>query len=96
VPGFIDTHEHRMFDSGRDLLLNPAGLMARWYAEQERYVDGEAIVRRGMLRLTAGVTTMRILGDGLYSLRYPDVAAWRRVGPRILRRARTSTAPTDT
>lgn len=86
VPGFIDSHVHMMWDSGAEMVTRPRDLMRRWFDEQRRYAqDGGAIVRRGQLRLKAGVTTMRILGDGLYSLAYrDDVAAWRRVGPRIL------------
>ena len=43
------------------------------------------IVRRGQLKLKAGVTTMRVLGDGYYSLAYrDDLARWDVVGPRVL------------
>src|SRR4030095_15478648 len=44
-----------------------------------------AIVRRGQLKLKAGVTTIRILGDGYYALAYrDDIARWEVVGPRVL------------
>ena len=51
-----------------------------------RYPDGRSdVVRRGQLKLKAGVTTMRILGDGYYALAYcDDIARWEVVGPRTL------------
>jgi imidazolonepropionase-like amidohydrolase len=85
IPGLIDTHVHMMFDSGPDLLTRRSALMREWMDIAARYPVGrEAIVRRGQLRLKAGVTTMRILGDGYYALAYrDDIARWDVVGPRV-------------
>lgn len=86
IPGLIDTHVHMLSDSGPDLLTQRTALMPKWLAQARRYPEGrEDIVRRGQLKLKAGVTTMRILGDGYYALRYrDDLARWDVVGPRVL------------
>ena len=86
IPGLIDAHVHLMYDSGPDLLTRAPDLMKDWLATIRRYPDGgEAVVRRGQLKLKAGVTTMRVLGDGYYSLAYRDeVARWKVIGPRVL------------
>jgi imidazolonepropionase-like amidohydrolase len=86
IPGLIDAHVHLMFDSGPDLLFGSEELMNEWLALTARYPAGRAlIVRRGQMKLKAGVTTMRILGDGYYSVAYRDDAArWDVVAPRIL------------
>jgi len=86
IPGLIDAHVHLMFDSGPDLLTRAPRLMDDWLATTARYPESRApIVRRGQLKLKAGVTTMRVLGDGYYSLAYrEDVARWDVVGPRVL------------
>ena len=86
IPGLIDAHVHLMYDSGPDLLTRAAQLMDEWLAVTRRYPESRApIVRRGQLKLKAGVTTMRVLGDGYYSLAYrDDLARWNVVGPRVL------------
>ena len=86
IPGLIDTHVHLMYDSGPDLLTRAPQLVNEWLAIVRGYPEGRApIVRRGQLRLKAGVTTMRVLGDGYYSLAYrDDLARWDVVGPRVL------------
>lgn len=86
IPGLIDAHVHLMHDSGPDLLTRGPALMREWVELADRYPQGrDAIVRRGQLKLKAGVTTMRVLGDGLYALQYrDDVARWEVVGPRVL------------
>ena len=86
IPGLIDAHVHLMYDSGPDLLTRAPQLLDEWLATTREYPAGRApIVRRGQLKLKAGVTTMRILGDGYYSLAYrDDVAKWEIVGPRVL------------
>ena len=86
IPGLIDTHVHLLSDSGPELLTQRTALMRKWLAQTRTYPEGrEDIVRRGQLKLKAGVTTMRILGDGYYALRYrDDVARWDVVGPRVL------------
>lgn len=86
LPGLIDTHVHLMFDSGPDLLTRGPALMREWLETVRRYPEGrDAIVRRGQLKLKAGVTTMRVLGDGYYALAYrDDLARWNVVGPRVL------------
>ena len=86
IPGLIDTHVHLMYDSGSDLLTRAPQLMDDWLAIIRQYPQSRApIVRRGQLKLKAGVTTMRILGDGYYSLAYrDDLARWDVVGPRVL------------
>ena len=56
-------------------------LMQRRQYPQSR----DPIVRRGQLKLKAGVTKMRVLGDGYYSLAYrDDLARWNIAGPRVL------------
>jgi len=60
--------------------------MREWLNLTRRYPQSrDPIVRRAQLKLKSGVTTMRILGDGYYSLAFrDDVAAWDVVGPRVL------------
>ena len=86
IPGLIDSHVHMMFESGPDLLTRGPALMREWMDVAARYPQGrDDIVRRGQLKLKAGVTTMRILGDGYYALAYrDDIARWNVVGPRVL------------
>jgi imidazolonepropionase-like amidohydrolase len=86
IPGLIDAHVHMMYESGPDLLTRAPALMREWMDVATRYPEGrDDIVRRGQLKLKAGVTTMRILGDGYYALAYrDDVARWNVVGPRVL------------
>lgn len=86
IPGLIDAHVHMMFDSGPDLLTRRPALMREWMDVATRYPKGrDDIVRRGQFKLKAGVTTMRVLGDGYYALAYrDDVARWNVVGPRVL------------
>ena len=86
IPGLIDAHVHLMYDSGPDLLTRAPQLINEWLAVVRRYPEARApIVRRGQLKLKAGVTTMRVLGDGYYSLAYrDDLARWDVVGPRVL------------
>ena len=86
IPGLIDAHVHLMYDSGPDLLTRAPQLMDEWLAIVRRYPESrDPIVRRGELKLKAGVTTMRVLGDGYYSLAYrDDLARWDVVGPRVL------------
>jgi imidazolonepropionase-like amidohydrolase len=86
IPGLIDAHVHLMFDSGPDLLTRGPALMREWLDRTRQHpVAREPIVRRAQLKLASGVTTMRILGDGYYSLALrDDLAAWNIVGPRVL------------
>jgi imidazolonepropionase-like amidohydrolase len=86
IPGLIDTHVHLLSDSGPDLLTKRDALIRQWVAETRRYPETRNdIVRRGQLKLKAGVTTMRVLGDGYYALRYrDDLARWDVVGPRVI------------
>lgn len=86
IPGLIDAHVHLMYDSGPDLLTRAPQLMNEWLEVVRHYRESPApIVRRGQLKLKAGVTTMRVLGDGYYSLAYrDDLASWDVVGPRVL------------
>jgi imidazolonepropionase-like amidohydrolase len=86
IPGLIDAHVHLMYDSGPDLLTRAPQLVNEWLAIVRQYPASRApIVRRGQLKLKAGVTTMRVLGDGYYSLAYrDDLARWDVVGPRVL------------
>ena len=86
IPGLIDAHVHLLSDSGPDLLTSRDALIRNWITQTRHYPDGrDAIVRRGQLKLKAGVTTMRVLGDGYYALQYrDDVARWDVVGPRVL------------
>lgn len=86
IPGLIDAHVHLMYDSGPDLLTRAPQLVNEWLAIVRQYPESWApIVRRGQLKLKAGVTTMRVLGDGYYSLAYrDDLAGWDVVGPRVL------------
>jgi imidazolonepropionase-like amidohydrolase len=86
IPGLIDAHVHLLSDSGSDLLTRRDALIRHWVAQTRRYPEGrDDIVRRGQLKLTAGVTTMRVLGDGYYALPYrDDLARWDVVGPRVL------------
>lgn len=86
LPGLIDAHVHMMYESGPDLLTRGPKLMSEWMDTAMRYPQGrDDIVRRGQLKLKAGVTTMRILGDGYYAIAYrDDLARWDVVGPRVL------------
>jgi imidazolonepropionase-like amidohydrolase len=86
IPGLIDAHVHLMFDSGPDLLTRGPRLMREWLDLTRGYPESRGpIVRRAQLKLKSGVTTMRVLGDGYYSLAFrDDVAAWDVVGPRVL------------
>ena len=86
IPGLIDAHVHLMYDSGPDLLVRAPALVKEWVATIRGYPESaQAILRRGELKLKAGVTTMRVLGDGYYSLAYrDDLARWKVVGPRVL------------
>lgn len=86
IPGLIDAHVHLMYDSGPDLLTRAPRLVDEWLAIVRQYPQSRApIVKRGQLKLKAGVTTMRVLGDGYYSLAYRDeLARWEIVGPRVL------------
>jgi imidazolonepropionase-like amidohydrolase len=86
IPGLVDAHVHLVADSGPDLLTRAPRLMAEWLEVARRYPSSRApIVRRGQLKLKSGVTTMRMFGDGYYSLAYrDDLARWDVVGPRVL------------
>ena len=86
MPGIIDAHVHLMFDSGPDLLTRGPKLMQEWLDLTRGYPESrEPIVRRAQSKLTSGVTTMRVLGDGYYSLALrDDVNAGDVVAPRIL------------
>jgi imidazolonepropionase-like amidohydrolase len=86
IPGLIDSHVHLLSDSGPDLLTRRDALIREWLETTRQYPKRrEAIVRRGQLKLKAGITTMRILGDGYYELAYrDDLARWDIVGPRVL------------
>jgi hypothetical protein len=76
----IDTHVHLMYDSGPDLLTRAPQLTNDWLATIRVYPGSNgSIARRGQLKLKAGVTTMRVLGDGYYSLAYRDDLARRDV-----------------
>ncbi len=86
IPGLIDSHLHLLYDSGPDLLTRGDALISGWVEKTARgnRVPDE-VYARGELRLLAGVTTVRVLGDGMYSLRYRDeIALGLRVGPRVL------------
>jgi hypothetical protein len=69
--------------------------MREWLDLTRKYPEArEPIVRRAQLKLKSGVTTMRVLGDGYYSLALrDDVAAGDVVGPRILSGVRQSGVP---
>ena len=86
MPGLIDTHVHMLFDSDASLLKNAQSLIRDWFDETDRGTRyTQKVVERGQLKLKSGVTTMRILGDGYYSVSYrDDLAAWSVVGPRVL------------
>lgn len=85
IPGLIDTHVHMLHDSGPELLTNPEALVEKFCADTNNLTEyNQDIVRRGMLKLKSGTTTMRILGDGYYSLKYrDDLSNWQIVGPRV-------------
>lgn len=85
IPGLIDSHVHMFYDSGPELLNNSYALLKKWYVETKALTEySPQIVRRGLLRLKSGTTTMRILGDGYYSLKYRDALKnWDIVGPRV-------------
>lgn len=81
IPGLIDTHVHLMYDSGPDLLTRAPQLVDEWLATVRRYPQSLApVVRRGQLKLKAGVTTMRVLGGPVLLVGIP-----RRAGPRAPR-----------
>ncbi len=86
IPGLINTHVHLMYDSGPDLLTRARRLVDEWLAIIRQYPESRApIVRRGQLKLKAGVTTMRVLGDGILLAGLPGrLARWEIVGPRVL------------
>jgi imidazolonepropionase-like amidohydrolase len=86
IPGLIDAHVHLMYDSGPDLLTRGLGMMREWRDLTAATPEGrDPIVRRGQFKLKSGVTTMRLPGDGYYSLTYrDDVARWDVVGPRVV------------
>src|ERR1019366_4219742 len=73
IPGLIDAHVHLMFDSGPDLLTRAPQLRREWLHLTRKYPESrDPIVRRAQLKLKSGVTTMRVLGDGYYSLALRD------------------------
>ena len=57
----------------------------KFYGETKGLTEySPPIVRRGLLKLKSGTTSMRILGDGYYSLKYrDDLKDWDIVGPRV-------------
>jgi hypothetical protein len=62
MPGLIDAHVHLMYDSGPELLLRAPAMIRAWLDTVAVYpAKRDDIVRRGQLKLKAGVTTMRIL-----------------------------------
>jgi Amidohydrolase family len=77
--------QHVVFRDGPDLLTRAPALVRAWMGVVARYPEGRGdIVRRGQLKLKAGITTIRILGDGYYALDYrDDVASWEVVDPRV-------------
>ncbi len=85
IPGLIDSHVHMFYDSGPEFLKNPYALIKKFYGETKGLIEySPPIVRRGLLKLKSGTTTMRILGDGYYSLKYRDALKnWDIVGPRV-------------
>ena len=85
IPGLIDAHVHMFYDSGPELFKNPYPLLKKFYVDTKGLTEySPQIVRRGLLKLKSGTTTMRILGDGYYSLKYRDALKnWDIVGPRV-------------
>ena len=85
IPGLIDSHVHMFYDGGPELLKNYPALIDKFYVETKALTEySPPIVRRGLLKLKSGTTTMRILGDGYYSLKYRDALKnWDIVGPRV-------------
>ncbi len=85
IPGLIDSHVHMFYDGGPELFKNPSALLKRFYVETKGLTEySPQIVRRGLLKLKSGTTSMRILGDGYYSLKYRDALKnWDIVGPRV-------------
>jgi len=85
IPGLIDTHVHMFYDGGPEILKNYSGIIEKFYVETKSLTEySPPIVRRGLLKLKSGTTTMRILGDGYYSLKYRDALKnWDIVGPRV-------------
>jgi len=85
IPGLIDTHVHMFYDGGPEILKNYSGIIEKFYVETKSLTEySPPIVRRGLLKLKSGTTTMRILGDGYYSLKYRDALKnWGIVGPRV-------------
>lgn len=86
IPGLIDTHLHMLYGSGPDLMQDGSGLISSWLVKTEKGARvPDEVYQRGQLRLIAGVTTVRILGDGMYSLKYRDaIERGDQVGPRVL------------
>ncbi len=85
IPGLIDAHVHMFYDSGPEFFKNPYQLLKKFYADTKGFAEySPQIVRRGLFKLKSGTTTMRILGDGYYSLKYRDALKnWDIVGPRV-------------
>ena len=85
IPGLIDAHVHMFYDSGPEFFKNPYQLLKKFYADTKGLTEySPQIVRRGLFKLKSGTTTMRILGDGYYSLKYRDALKnWDIVGPRV-------------
>jgi len=85
IPGLIDSHVHMFYDGGPEILKNYSGIIEKFYVETKSLTEySPPIVRRGLLKLKSGTTTMRILGDGYYSLKYRDALKnWDIVGPRV-------------
>jgi len=85
IPGLIDAHVHMFYDSGAEFIKNPYPLLKKFYGDTKGLTEyTPQIVRRGLLKLKSGTTTMRILGDGYYSLKYRDALKnWDIVGPRV-------------
>src|SRR3970040_105627 len=84
IPGLIDSHVHMFYDGGPELLKNYPALIDRFYVETKALIEySPPIVRRGLLKLKSGTTTMRILGDGYYCVKYRDARKnWYFFGPR--------------
>jgi imidazolonepropionase-like amidohydrolase len=85
IPGLIDAHVHMFYDSGPEFFKNPYPLLKKFYVDTKGLTEySPQIVRRGLFKLKSGTTTMRILGDGYYSLKYRDALKnWDIVGPRV-------------
>src|SRR3972149_1746788 len=85
IPLLIDSPVHRVYEGGPEILKNSSGIIEKFYVETKSLTEySPPIVRRGLLKLKSGTTTMRILGDGYYSLKYRDALKnWDIVGPRV-------------